>query len=583
MNSSIESFFSVYEIKQSIVTNKSDIYFIAYLQNEYSLWVLENGGNLQVLLRTEDELNQIFYNSKRDQLLVEKINEKNNKLLFDFDKEGLRLLTEFKESQVTLFKMEEDQLVCYRNSVGKFEVFVYNLATNVITNLFELDDTDLVLEDVHNSTGHFLISRKNSKLYKELGIYSVDNRNLKWLINEEETAFQQLSFLEDHLIQGICNLDSEFFYYFQYCVKSNTFKTIASFDWDVEGYLFIAGQKQVLVSVNENGISKLYLYNLNTSQCRELKNVPYGVIKILPNIRNDRFYFTLESPARSQNIWEGCYKDNSFIQKTEFVSPNIIGQSLPETITIQSFDQTEVSFYYYESSLKLKEKPLLFYLHGGPESQMRPSYMPFFSYLQTKGFDICVPNIRGSAGYGKRFLHLDDGEKRMDILRDIEVIRKWCMANKDVNEENLFIMGRSYGGYATLKTITHQPGVWRAAVSIAGMSNLKNFLLSLPEKQRRIREMEYGSLSRIGNWLDEVSPLHKVHEIECPLMMIHGKKDFVVPYSEATNLVNALQQTSKYNYEFLSFQEEGHHIRNYRDVIYSFERIHAFFKNYLIH
>jgi dipeptidyl aminopeptidase/acylaminoacyl peptidase len=270
---------------------------------------------------------------------------------------------------------------------------------------------------------------------------------------------------------------------------------------------------------------------------------------------------------------------------TESDHAGVEEQALVEPVLerVTSFDGLEVPVFLYRPR-DLPEgarAPVVVMVHGGPESQAQPRFNPVIQFLVGHGYMVAEPNVRGSTGYGKRYAHLDDVERREDSVRDLAEINRWLRARADVDPDRIAVMGGSYGGYMTLAAITLYPEMWAAACDIVGIANFRTFLERTAPYRRHLREAEYGSLERDGEFLDRVSPLHRVDQIRTPLMVIHGANDPRVPVHEAEQIVQALRERNQ-RVEYLRFENEGHgiarrenKIRAYGDLVRFFDSVMA--------
>jgi len=214
-------------------------------------------------------------------------------------------------------------------------------------------------------------------------------------------------------------------------------------------------------------------------------------------------------------------------------------------------------------------------IHGGPEGQAQPVFDYFVQYFISRGYGMFIPNVRGSSGYGKNYLALDNVEKRMDSVADLASAVKWLETQPDVDVKRIAITGGSYGGFMVLSALTTYPDLWAAAVDIVGISNFVTFLENTSAYRRSHREGEYGSLEHDREFLTSISPIHKVDKIVAPLMVIHGANDPRVPLSEAQQLVDALRKRNV-PVEFLVYDDEGHGLVKLKDILDAYPKIADF-------
>jgi acetyl esterase/lipase len=196
------------------------------------------------------------------------------------------------------------------------------------------------------------------------------------------------------------------------------------------------------------------------------------------------------------------------------------------------------------------------HIHGGPEAEAARVFGAPFQALALAGFDVLVPNVRGSAGYGKRWVSLDDVDLRLDSVADLAAIHAW-LPSAGLDPARSALWGGSYGGYMVLAGVSMQPDLWAAGVDIVGMSSLVTFLENTSEYRRAIREREYGTLADDREFLVRASPITYLDDIVAPLFVIHGANDPRVPLSEAEQIKAALDGKGV-PCEMRVYHDEGH-------------------------
>ena len=160
-----------------------------------------------------------------------------------------------------------------------------------------------------------------------------------------------------------------------------------------------------------------------------------------------------------------------------------------------------------------------------------------YQYLLAAGFAIAAPNVRGSSGYGKTYVHLDDKRLRMDSVKDLASLVHWIERQDALDARRVALMGGSYGGFMVLAGLTTFPDLFAAGVDTVGIANFETFLENTGPYRRKLREPEYGTLEEDREFFREISPIHHVDRIQAPLMVIHGKNDPRVPVGEAEQIV----------------------------------------------
>jgi dipeptidyl aminopeptidase/acylaminoacyl peptidase len=219
-------------------------------------------------------------------------------------------------------------------------------------------------------------------------------------------------------------------------------------------------------------------------------------------------------------------------------------------------------------------------VHGGPESQRRPGFNAVTQILCSRGYAVLEPNVRGSAGYGRRYASLDDVERRMDSVADLESAAEWLADHDLVDPDRIAVMGGSYGGFMTLAALTTYPERWAAGVDIVGIASFVTFLENTGDWRRELREAEYGSLDEDRALLEALSPLSRIDRIAAPLFVLHGANDPRVPVSEARQVADAAREQDVPVRELI-FDDEGHGFSKLENRIEAYTAVVEFLDEYV--
>jgi dipeptidyl aminopeptidase/acylaminoacyl peptidase len=242
-----------------------------------------------------------------------------------------------------------------------------------------------------------------------------------------------------------------------------------------------------------------------------------------------------------------------------------------------TFDGRSIPALYYAAG---EGGPCVVFVHGGPEGQFRPTFQPLVQHLVSAGMAVLAPNVRGSSGYGKQYLHLDDVRLRMDSVADLAHGVAWLRDTGRADPTRIAVYGGSYGGFMVLAALTTYPELWAAGVDLVGIANFVTFLENTGPWRRHLREAEYGSLEHDGDFLRSISPIHKVDQIRAPLLVIHGANDPRVPISEAEQMVERLRALGR-TVEFLRLDDEGHQISKLKNKLAVYPRVSEFLRLHL--
>jgi len=252
-----------------------------------------------------------------------------------------------------------------------------------------------------------------------------------------------------------------------------------------------------------------------------------------------------------------------------------------QLIKYPSFDGLEIPAFLFMPRQYASEKqaiPFVIYVHGGPEAQYRPGFNKIFQYFLQRGFGILAPNIRGSSGYGKVYVGLDDYKKRMDSIKDVLEAAKWLIKNGYTLPSKLGIFGGSYGGFVVLRSIQEGSELFSAASESVGITDFSTFLKNTKPYRRALREVEYGPLSD-EEFLKSVSPMTYLSKIKTPLLIFHGANDPRVPVKETEQLVQVMQDKS-IPVEMKVFADEGHGNTKLRNILEQARMMVYFFEKH---
>jgi dipeptidyl aminopeptidase/acylaminoacyl peptidase len=254
---------------------------------------------------------------------------------------------------------------------------------------------------------------------------------------------------------------------------------------------------------------------------------------------------------------------NKIERWTESEMGGIVASTLrdPELVKWRSFDNKEISGFYFKPAASFKGKrPVIINIHGGPEGQSRPGFQGANNYyLNELGVAIIYPNVRGSTGYGKTFLASDNGMKREESVKDIGALLDWIKTQPDLDPERVLVTGGSYGGYMTLAVATMYNDRIRASLDIVGISNFNTFLKNTESYRRDLRRVEYGDERdpAMAAFFEKIAPLNNAHKITKPLFIVQGTNDPRVPRTEAMQMADKVRANGGKVW-YLEAKDEGH-------------------------
>ena len=351
----------------------------------------------------------------------------------------------------------------------------------------------------------------------------------------------------------------------------------ADIPWDVNDFELSPDGETLAFVTNENGSSRLHLMTAASGKALPAPQLPLGVITALQWHQNNRdLGFSLTSAKSPNDAYSIDFKTGTVERWTESETGGLNPSHFvePELATIKSFDGLIISAFVYRPDARKfpGRRPVLVSIHGGPESQARPVFQARNNYYVNElGAVLIYPNVRGSAGFGKTFLTLDNGFKREDSVRDIGALLDWIQNDPGLDSDRVGVMGGSYGGYMVLASLTHFSDRLRLGIDVVGISNFLTFLKNTQDYRRDLRRVEYGDERdpAMLEHLRRISPIQNVAKIRKPLLVVQGKNDPRVPLTESEQMVKAIRDQGGVVW-YLMAKDEGHGFQKKRNADYQF-------------
>ncbi|HKY61121.1 MAG TPA: prolyl oligopeptidase family serine peptidase [Gemmatimonadota bacterium] len=335
-------------------------------------------------------------------------------------------------------------------------------------------------------------------------------------------------------------------------------------DWDVEEFELSPDGSTIAFVTNEDGTS--ILHRVETASGRELSvpELPTGVISNLEWHPSGAWLGFSISTSQSPSDVYSLDVESGRVDRWTFSETGGLptsGFASPELVHWETFDGRTLSGFLYSPPERFSgPRPVIVDIHGGPESQARPGFLGRdWYFVQEQGFAILYPNVRGSAGYGKTFLQLDNGTLREDAYADIETLLDWIALRPDLDAGRIAVTGGSYGGHMTFSVAARYSDRIRAAIPVVGMSSLVTFLENTQDYRRDLRRAEYGDerIPEMRAFLERIAPLGMADAITVPMLVVQGGNDPRVPLSEAEQMVARVRDHGTEVW-YLMARDEGH-------------------------
>lgn len=435
--------------------------------------------------------------------------------------------------------------------------------TMAVTENISNFDSRLYLVDVASGQARFVTPHKGDARYNPIG-FSEDDKTL-YLTTDQDREFVNLAALD---------------------VAAGSLKYLQDEKSDVESVTLSPNARTLAYASNRDGYLQVSLWDMRTRRALPAPKLPQGV-HTLGNFSRDnrRLALGVNMPTRNGDIsvldissgklTQSTFSSLAGIDSSTFVEPTLIRyKSSADGRMIPAF------LYLPRNAPKDHSLPVIMSVHGGPESQERPTFNPLYQYYVSRGYAVFAPNIRGSAGYGKAYLALDNGDKRWDALKDLNAALDWIGTHPSLNGKKVAITGGSYGGFAVLAMLAHYPDRFAAGVDMFGVTDFKTFLKNTSSYRRANRAAEYGDPEKDSAYMDAVSPALHADKIAAPLLVIQGSNDPRVPESESAQIVEKVKAKNGV-VDYILFPDEGHGIAKMPNRIRAYEAVVAFLDKYM--
>jgi dipeptidyl aminopeptidase/acylaminoacyl peptidase len=346
----------------------------------------------------------------------------------------------------------------------------------------------------------------------------------------------------------------------------------ADIDWDVEAFAIDTARSRAAFVVNEDGIGRLYLMDPESGEHAPVPTIPTGLIGGLefspdgrhlgltlntPKTPSDAFVLELgEAVTEAGTLVRWTFSEVGGLDTEAFVAPELI--HYPTFDSVAGEPRKIPAFVYQPAGPG--PHPVIVYIHGGPESQYRPSFSSTFQmWIAKLGVAVIAPNVRGSSGYGREYVSLDNGRLREDSVRDIGALLDWIDTQPDFDAGRVAVYGGSYGGYMVLASLIHYGDRLRTGVDYVGISNFVTFLENTEEYRRDLRRPEYGDERdpEMRAFLESISPTTRADEITSALFVVQGANDPRVPASESEQIAREVRANAQRVWT-MTAANEGH-------------------------
>jgi dipeptidyl aminopeptidase/acylaminoacyl peptidase len=440
----------------------------------------------------------------------------------------------------------------------------------IVSNYISANESYIYILDI--GTGNLeQINPSSEKISYSGGAWSKDGKGI-YFASDENSELKRLRY---------------------YDLSTKRIKVLAEeIQWDIAGVSLSKLGDKLAFTVNEDGIFKLYIMDTKTMNYVQVPKMPLGTIGSLAFSEDgNQIALTINTPQSPGDIYALQLKDYSLVRWTfsEVGGLNTDNFVVPELIHYPTFDivdgkQRMIPAFIYKPKNKKGPFPVLIDIHGGPEGQYIPGFSSEIQYRVVElGVAVICPNVRGSTGYGKTYLAMDNGFKREESVQDIGKLLDWIEKQPELDSKRVGVIGGSYGGYMVLASMTNFNERLACGIDIVGISNFVTFLENTSEYRRDLRRVEYGDERdpKMREFLLNIAPTNNANKITKPLFVVQGLNDPRVPASEAEQIVSIVRKNGGTVWYLLA-KDEGHGFRKKSNRDYYGQSIVLFLEKYLI-
>lgn len=383
------------------------------------------------------------------------------------------------------------------------------------------------------------------------------------LPGKEKGAFGPMAFSHDgkQIFLGV-DTQGEFRQLARLTIEDGDYEWLApDIEWDVTDIELDQRSGQVAFAVNADGASRVFLLTGlqfrtglgNPVHRKEELKLPLGIVSSLEfSPDGEELGMTIARPDAPADAYSYNLKSGKLTRWTvsEVGGLNPATFIKPTPIRFTSFDGRQIPAWYYKprNASADKKVPVVINIHGGPEGQSQPYFTGGTQfYLNELGVAVILPNVRGSSGYGKTYLKLDNAEKREDSVKDIGALLDWIKQQPELDAERVAVSGGSYGGYMVLASLVHFGDRIKAGIDNVGIANFNTFLQTTAAYRQDLRRAEYGDERdpAMKAVFDKISPANNAEKIQSALLVAHGKNDPRVPFTEAQQIAEKVRSRGK--------------------------------------
>lgn len=564
------------EAIQYISMNNNYVIYTSLIEGKYTVNSLS--------LKTKEK--KVLFSSNKVIKIISYINKNNNFIFEKKDNETCNIYM-YKDGNIQnltpnqnsyfLKLNKEDQILYFESNIRDekyMDVYSLNLQTGEIKLHFNNINKDIILSISDNGENIILSNLKNSN--SKIKIENLNNNSVK-ILDDGVPQF----FIKDCLY--ILTTDNHNYQYLKViCLNTLKVKKTYKHHWDIILAINSPCNNYLSYITNENGVFRLNIYDLTSNTALDMSFLPKGTIKSLSFSDDEKNLVVLiEKSNTPGDLYNINLKKYSITKLT-----NVTGMTNDKNIFIEGnpikYKNKKGITIYGQLYLSNKSKsPLIILVHGGPGGQFILNFDILIQFLCLSGYSVFAINHRGSSGYGKDYLNSIDGEHGIEDLKDCIEAKDYFKNNPNIDLSKVGIIGISYGATLSLSSLAFFPGTFRFAINLFGVYNWLNSLKNLPESWDNYKYIFYrkiGHPTENPDHLKRISPYYHISNIDSPVMFISGGKDIRNNKDDLNYIVEKLKKRVPVYH--LSYEEEGHGLNEYNNIIDCYTKIYTFIREY---
>lgn len=433
-----------------------------------------------------------------------------------------------------------------------------------LTKTVNTNDADLFLMNTKTNDRKKINKNLSSNSVAD---FSVDNKSLFYLTDD----------------------GGEFKYLMRYDIESGNSEKVMEEEWDISYAYFSKNGKYRVVGINQDAKTVVKIFDTETGSAVPFPNLPDGDVSSVRISRSEKKMIVSAGSSKStNNLYLYDFQTKKYKQLTKTLNPEINPEDLVEAqiVRYKSFDDQSIPAIYYKPKFASKDNkvPALVWVHGGPGGQSRANYSSIIQYLVNHGYAILAVNNRGSSGYGKTFFRMDDQNHGEKDLQDCIEGKRYLAGLPYIDKDKIGIMGGSYGGFMTMRAMTHTPEEFKVGVNLFGVTNWLRTLKSIPPWWESFKDalyLEMGDPNTADSIrLYNISPVFHGDKVKNPVMVLQGATDPRVLQVESDEMVAAIKKNGV-PVEYVLFEDEGHGFVKKENQIEGYSKVLEFLDKYL--